>query len=158
MRRSIAGLVAAFVLVACGGDSTGSGDTTGTVPAVGETASSSASTPPSSDASVTPTTSANQQTPPYGSSLPPVKSGVPIDPTRPLVTDAVADLAGRLGIGTDEVAVVDALAVTWPDSSLGCPQPGMMYSQVLTKGTLVVLEAGGKRYEYHGGKPLFLCE
>jgi hypothetical protein len=34
----------------------------------------------------------------------------------------------------------------------------MMYSQVLTKGTLVVLEAGGQRYEYHGGKPLFLCE
>jgi hypothetical protein len=75
-----------------------------------------------------------------------------------LVTDAVADLAGRLGIGSDEVTVVDALALTWPDSSLGCPQPGMMYSQVLTKGTFVVLEAGGQRYEYHGGKPLFLCE
>ncbi len=34
----------------------------------------------------------------------------------------------------------------------------MMYTQVLVDGTLVVLEAGGRRYEYHGGDPLVLCE
>ena len=34
----------------------------------------------------------------------------------------------------------------------------MMYTQVLVDGTLVVLEADGRRYEYHGGDPLFLCE
>ena len=34
----------------------------------------------------------------------------------------------------------------------------MMYTQVLVDGTLVVLEAGGRQYEYHGGDPLFLCE
>ena len=84
--------------------------------------------------------------------------GTPIDPTLPLVVAAVDDLAGRLGIEPDEVTVVDARAVTWPDGSLGCPEPGMMYTQVLVDGTLVVLEAGGRRYEYHGGDPLFLCE
>ena len=84
--------------------------------------------------------------------------GTPIDPTLPLVTAAVDDLAGSLGIEPDAVTVVDARAVTWPDGSLGCPEPGMMYTQVLVDGTLVVLEAGGRRYEYHGGFPLVLCE
>ncbi len=76
----------------------------------------------------------------------------------PLVTDAVDDLAGRLDISPDAVTVVEALAVTWPDGSLGCPEPGMMYTQVLVDGTFVLLEADGQRYEYHGGNPLFLCE
>ena len=76
----------------------------------------------------------------------------------PLVVAAVDDLAGRLGIAAADVTVVDARAVTWGDSSLGCPEPGMMYTQELVDGTLVVLEAGGRRYEYHGGDPLALCE
>jgi hypothetical protein len=84
--------------------------------------------------------------------------GTPIDPTLPLVVAATEDLAGRLGIEPDAVTVVDARAVTWPDSSLGCPEPGMLYTQVLVDGTFVVLEAEGRRYEYHGGDPLFLCE
>ena len=84
--------------------------------------------------------------------------GFPIDPSEPLVTAAVDDLARRLRVDVAEVTVVDARAVTWGDSSLGCPQPGMMYPQVLVDGTLVILSAGGQRYEYHGGDPLFLCE
>jgi hypothetical protein len=72
----------------------------------------------------------------------------------------VADLAGRLGVDPGEVRVVSVEEVTWPDGSLGCPQPGMMYPQVLTDGTRIALEAGGKRYEYHAGGPRgpFLCE
>jgi hypothetical protein len=84
--------------------------------------------------------------------------GTPIDATQPVVVAAVEDLAGRLGIEPDAVSVIDARAVTWPDGSLGCPEPGMMYTQVLVDGMLVVLEAGGRQYEYHGGDPLFLCE
>jgi hypothetical protein len=84
--------------------------------------------------------------------------GTPIDPTMPIVTAAVEDLAERLGIEPDAVTVVDARAVTWPDGSLGCPEPGMMYTQVLVDGTLAVLEADGRRYQYHGGDPLVLCE
>ena len=72
---------------------------------------------------------------------------------------AVADLAQRLGIDPADVLVVDARDVTWPDSSLGCPEPGMNYLQVLTEGYLVVLEAAGQRYEYHGAAagPLTYC-
>ena len=37
----------------------------------------------------------------------------------------------------------------WSDASLGRPQPGMMYAQVITPGYLVVLEADGQQYTYH---------
>jgi hypothetical protein len=79
---------------------------------------------------------------------------------RSLVDTAVADLAGRLRIPPDEVAVVEARSVVWPDGSFGCPEPGMQYAQVLQEGVLIRLSAGGNTYSYHGGgsrKP-FLCE
>jgi hypothetical protein len=97
---------------------------------------------------------------PLTPSVPPASTapGFSLDPSMPLVTAAVADLASRLGVADDTVVVVDARAVTWGDSSLGCPQPGMQYLQRTVDGVLVVLEAGGRRYEYHGGAPLFLCE
>ncbi len=49
--------------------------------------------------------------------------------------------------------------VTWPDGSLGCPQPGMRYTQALVSGSLIVLEANGLFYEYHsgGGGDPFYC-
>lgn len=80
-------------------------------------------------------------------------------PTGPAAL-AVSDLATRLGETDAEIEVVSQEEVTWPDSSLGCPKPGMMYAQVLTPGLRIVLSAGGKRYEYHSGgqRPPFYCE
>jgi hypothetical protein len=76
------------------------------------------------------------------------------------VEGARHELAARLGIDASEVSVSSAAAVTWPDSSLGCPQPGMAYAQVVTPGYLIVLEAGGRHYEYHAGRDgkVFYCE
>lgn len=72
---------------------------------------------------------------------------------------AIADLAARLGLPAESIKVVTVREVTWPDASLGCPQPGMMYAQVLVDGLQVVLEAEGRTYAYHGRSPndLFLC-
>ncbi|HEY3005474.1 MAG TPA: hypothetical protein VGJ44_24220 [Kribbellaceae bacterium] len=73
---------------------------------------------------------------------------------------AVADLARRLGVGSDAISVVSVEEVTWPDGSLGCPEPGMAYTQMLEDGQRIVLEHGGTSYEYHSGghgEP-FLCE
>jgi len=67
------------------------------------------------------------------------------------VEAATADLANRLGVGPDDITVVEARDVTWPDSSLGCPQPGQNYTQVLSEGFLVVLEVDGQQHEYHAG-------
>lgn len=80
--------------------------------------------------------------------------------TEQLVAAAVADLAERLGVATEAITLVSDEAKTWPDSSAGCPQPGMMYAQVLTEGSRIVLEHGGRRYDYHqaGGRPPFLCQ
>lgn len=70
------------------------------------------------------------------------------------------DLAQRLGLAPEAIRLVSVEAVEWSDTSLGCPQPGMMYAQVITPGFRVVLEAEGKRYEYHTdrGRVVVLCE
>lgn len=62
---------------------------------------------------------------------------------------AVADLSQRTGVPAEQIAVVSLEEVTWPDTSLGNPQPGMFYAQVLTPGYRVVLDAADQRYEYH---------
>ncbi len=80
---------------------------------------------------------------------------------QPLIDQAVADLAKRLGVDSATVALVRAELVVWPDASLGCPQPGMEYPQVPTDGSLIVLSYGGREYRYHtGGNRYvpFLCE
>lgn len=83
---------------------------------------------------------------------------LPVD--DPIVQQAVADLAARLGIAPEVITVLSVEAVTWPDSSLGCPQPGMAYLQVLVDGLRIRLSAKGALYEYHSGgdQPPFLCQ
>ena len=60
-------------------------------------------------------------------------------------------LSRQLGTVVDSTAVVDVVAVSWPDSSLGCPKPGMMYSSVLLSGHLVRLRASNVVYAVHVG-------
>lgn len=68
-------------------------------------------------------------------------------------------LAQMLGLNEDEIEVVSVEPAEWPDSSLGCPKPGMSYLQVITPGARVVLEALGQKYTYHTGPHSFvLCE
>ena len=84
-----------------------------------------------------------------------------IDPgLQPYIDIAVADLAQRLSIDATAVDVVSATLAEWPDSGLGCPQPGMQYAQVSTDGSLIVLTANNKTYRYHSGgsRAPFLCE
>jgi len=71
------------------------------------------------------------------------------EPLIELVGLAKGDLARRLGVGVEEVTLVSAEAVEWPDRSLGNPQPGIVYAQVITPGYKIILSAGGQEYEYH---------
>jgi hypothetical protein len=64
---------------------------------------------------------------------------------------AKSDLSKRTGVPVAKISVVSSEAVEWPNSALGCPEPGMVYAQVITPGRKVVLNAGGKTYEYHTG-------
>jgi len=79
---------------------------------------------------------------------------------RRAVELAKADLARRLEISVSEILVISVEAVDWPDTSLGCPEPGMMYAQVITPGYLIVLEAAGQTYEYHTDRSdqVVLCQ
>lgn len=78
---------------------------------------------------------------------------------EPAVMAAKRDLASRAGVRAERVEVADFEAVKWSDASLGCPEPGKMYAQVITPGYRVVLKAAGQTYEYHTnrGKRAVLC-
>jgi hypothetical protein len=77
----------------------------------------------------------------------------------PIIAPAVSDLADRLGASPEDIEIVSAEEVTWPDGSLGCPEPGMSYTQALVDGSQVVLEYEGRVFVYNAGddgQP-FLC-
>jgi hypothetical protein len=76
------------------------------------------------------------------------------------VAHAIQDLANRLTIPPEEITLVDVVEVVWRDGSLGCPKPGMMYTQALVEGMRIRLVVGERIYHYHSskrGQP-FLCE
>jgi hypothetical protein len=77
-------------------------------------------------------------------------------PTHGLGADMLAamraDAARRTGAADDAVRVASVQPVTWPDASIGCPQPGMAYAQMLVPGWLVRLEAGGRQLGYHAAR------
>jgi hypothetical protein len=69
------------------------------------------------------------------------------------------DLAQKLKLPIEAIRVVSVEAVEWPDTSLGCPQPGMAYAQVITPGFRVVLAAKDQTVEYHSdsGRRVVSC-
>lgn len=66
-----------------------------------------------------------------------------------LVAAARADAARRFGLAPAAFALVSARAVTWRDGSLGCPQPGMAYSQALVPGARILLRGPSGDLDYH---------
>lgn len=71
---------------------------------------------------------------------------------------AVATLAADLGVPEDEVLVDTLRAVNWPDSSLGCPQPGQAYMQVVTPGHKITLRVDGQFHFVHEARgKAFVC-
>ena len=83
--------------------------------------------------------------------------GTPSDALVPpgaeeVVELAKADLAKRKGLDKDEIVIVEVEPVDWSDTSLGCPEPGMMYAQVITPGYKILLSYAGETYEYHSDK------
>ncbi len=75
-----------------------------------------------------------------------------------MIEAALDDAANRSTTARADIKVISEEAVTWPDGSLGCPQPGMMYTQALVPGYRIVLQAGEQMLNYHAmsrGKPVF---
>ena len=88
--------------------------------------------------------------------MPEKPEGIPAS----LWTAVLSDLEGRLGGPVSGPEVVSAAAMTWNDGSLGCPEPGQMYTQALVDGYHVVVEVDGERYDYRAdsGSSVRLCE
>jgi hypothetical protein len=79
---------------------------------------------------------------------------------------SIADIAiGKLlnssqGITPPMITVKSFEAVDFPNSGLGCPKDGVMYSEVITPGHKVVLEAQGNVYDFRvaSAENVVLCE
>lgn len=131
--------IAALALAACAsGDTQGSdGETLPTVPPGG-----SETTVPES-----PQPEPGDSPPPTGGEA----QDLPATDVDAMVDIAVADLADRLSVNTHAIAVVSVESVTWRDGSMGCPEPGMSYTQALVDGVRVELTIDGTSHWYHQG-------
>lgn len=129
MRRTILLAPLVVILAACGGD-TDSG-------APGDTTTPSTA-PPATDSDTT---------------------TMPSNDQLSIVAPALEDLAERLGAPAADIEIVSAEEVTWPDGSLGCPEPGTSYTQALVDGSKVVLRYEDRVFVYHAGDDdlPFLC-
>ncbi|MGD8402485.1 MAG: hypothetical protein PVJ21_02415 [Anaerolineales bacterium] len=85
----------------------------------------------------------------------PIPSGL-----QGLIDKAKEELSQRLSIELTEISLTKAEEVVWSNASLGCPQPGMVYAEVLTPGYLILLEVNNMVYEYHAsrGTEVIYCE
>ncbi|MFZ2650967.1 MAG: hypothetical protein WA210_12775 [Burkholderiaceae bacterium] len=75
-----------------------------------------------------------------------------------MVQAALDDAAGRSKREVSALVVASAERVMWSDGSLGCPQPGMGYTQALVPGYRIRIQAGSETLEYHAsarGKPFY---
>jgi len=85
---------------------------------------------------------------------------IPDDKSMDLqISDAITDLAARIGVATDAITVKGARSVQWGSGAKGCPKPGMNYTQAIVPGVLLLLEVNETIYHYHGseGRSLFYC-
>ena len=78
-----------------------------------------------------------------------VQTTAPLPASAAAALAAQADLARTLAATIPDIRVEQIVAVDWPDKSLGCPQEGMVYAQVVTPGFRVTLSFQSKDYEYH---------
>jgi len=77
-----------------------------------------------------------------------------------VVGQARSMLSEKLSVPAQSIRLEILESVTWPDGSIGCPQPDMIYTQALEPGIRIVFSAAGVEYHYHardGGTPFF-CE
>ena len=77
-----------------------------------------------------------------------------------IVSRVKDDHQQRTGISQEQIHVLEVEAVEWPDSSLGCGEPGTEYLPVITPGFRITLEADGRIYAYHTNTSdqIILCE
>ncbi len=71
--------------------------------------------------------------------------------TEDAINMAKADLSKMLSVDPELIEVIASEECTWGDASLGFPDPGTSYAQILVSGYRVVLRAAGGTFEYRFG-------
>lgn len=89
-----------------------------------------------------------------------VSPATPDPSAEKMVTLAKEHLSRKLGIAVEKISLFDVEPVQWPDGSLGCPRSGMIYTQAVTPGFRISLEATGQVFSYHtdSANQVILCE
>ena len=62
-------------------------------------------------------------------------------------------------VDREQLVIVRAESVVCNDGSLGCPEPGTMYTQALANEYWTVIAAAGKQYDFRVGRggSFWLC-
>jgi hypothetical protein len=99
-------------------------------------------------------------TPPSPATGYPAASTQPSADLQAVGRQAAAELAKKLAVDVAQIQVTSTEATDWADASLGCPQAGMVYAQVITPGYKVRLTYHQTVYEYHADQKgsLVLCQ
>ncbi|MXZ90086.1 MAG: hypothetical protein F4W95_15340 [Chloroflexi bacterium] len=89
-------------------------------------------------------------------------SAPPDNDTVPGEVEAAARrlLADELNVGEGAFRLDSLEGVGWSDASLGCPQEGMMYAQVITPGYRLVFDLAGTSHAVHtnsDGSHMVVC-
>jgi hypothetical protein len=94
--------------------------------------------------------------------FPPSEPGTAVTGETPdsLLEDILSDLSKRTGVDRQEIEILRDQAVIWSDGSLGCPQPGVFYTQALVPGYWVVLQVREVEYDYRASERgyFLLCQ
>jgi len=78
----------------------------------------------------------------------PQKSGVESQVPEAILNSILNEASKLAGVPARQLVIVRAEAVVWNDGSLGCPEPGMAYTQALIKGYWVLIKAGEQTYDF----------
>ena len=68
------------------------------------------------------------------------------------VEKAKSDLARRLNVSEKEIKLDSVHDQDFPDMSLGSPEKDEMSAQMISSGWQIMLDAGGKKYDYRADK------
>ncbi len=75
-----------------------------------------------------------------------------MDASQQMINRARRDLAQRLGIDENQIAVNSVEQTEFPDAALGVPVEDEMSAQVITPGWRMRLMANDKTYEYRASE------
>ena len=103
--------------------------------------------------------------PAAGSGAPAIPLGTPAAPADKTVPGEIEAgarklLADELDVDERDSRLDSAEGMGWPDASLGCPQEGYAYAQVITPGYKLVFDLAGASHAVHtnaDGSHMVIC-